>query len=242
MHSMNISRDELRQRLASIPDDELEQIALSDGGTHTDAAREVAQQIRAERASAAPAADKNAGGAAVAGRGESYAIEEAMLAVPRRGWELLRSEARRAWHALVPEVIPGHIRGLFLLGVSAAAPAVGLGILAILRLLKLPSASSIFADHAVFATGTGVAGALLAYGVRTQKRYPQYLGAVVVMLVAVEAILTDEVTLVTGIIAAATAGFASLRYLFRDEEATEYYRAMETRRSEARARLGSSAA
>jgi hypothetical protein len=69
------------------------------------------------------------------------------------------------------------------------------------------------------------AGLLTAYGIRAERAYPQMLAPLLIAVAAVWAIF-DQLrsgTISTGMYAVAAGAFATIKYILRSPEATEYY-------------------
>ena len=217
---MNVTLEDLRVRFAARTNDELQDIASGRDSAYTDEARDEARRFLAQRTAEAKEPT-------LPSHPTSYAIEDAMLAPAYA--------IRRGWHALLPpDHVPTKIRRLFGLGVISALPAMGAALVALIQYFLFPNTGAVrylTSGSGVYLLAVAAAGLSLAYGVKTERAYPQYLAVGVAGLSAVAAIL-DEVrsgSLSTGIFAFAAAAWGTAVYLLRDSEATEYYKAIRHR-------------
>ena len=221
---MNVTREDLNGRLGARTNEELQAIATDLDSVYTDQAREEARCILARRIVESNQLDQEPQTSDLIrpSHATSYVIEDAILEPARA--------IRRWWYGLLPDHIPAGIRRLFGVGVSSAVPATVTALVALIEYFLFSNTTGAFAYLAssggVYLMVVGVAGLCLAYGVKTERAYPQYLAAGVVGLAACVAIL-DELragSISAGMYVIAAAAYATVEYLLRSPEATQYYK------------------
>ena len=232
---MQITAENLRNRMASLTDDGLRYIVSASGDTYTQDARETARDELARRTAAAagPSAPSIQPQLPPARR-PSYAVEDAIakpfLAV--RGWFDALIES------VLPEDTPPRIRKLFWVGATSTIPTLVFLVQEAQAFSQAASAGDPLAAVETIGRGgvpfwalLGVAGFLVAYGIRTRRAYPRYLGMVMVVGFAASTILIDLLAdrLSGEMIVIGTGAYATIRYLLHDPEAIQYYQQLRGR-------------
>jgi hypothetical protein len=218
---MFLSGEELRRRFEALSDDELHAVIRAQQGTYTDTAREAARQVLEERSNGVRVPSQEPA------HEISYAVENALFAP---GLGILQW-----WRGLLPDHIPPRIRKLFAIGLVAMSPAVPVAIAAAFEYLNHRNLDRTYrylsSGRGGYVCSLALAGLCLAYGIKTERRYAQYLAVVVIVLSTAAAILDGFLSheISTGMYAVGATAFGMCRYLFRDPEATTYYRNIRAR-------------
>jgi hypothetical protein len=216
---MTVTADQLRTRMASLSGDELRAVKRAPDGEYIAEAREAARRELALRAGGAvsqPSSERSSLSIADHDRA-FYPVEDAVWSM----WDVLRSLPRKE--------LPNGLRALFWTGVSTAFCLAVSVVSAFARggsdlQAGLNEAIGFGWQHP-YITLLGTAGVPLAYGIYTRRTYPRWLAIGVVVLMSGET-LHEQLrhnTISSDLYYVPVATWATIKYLFRSAEVSDYY-------------------